>query len=379
MNTLGDPSVFWFLRLLLFSILIICGFFISKGDDKTFKRCLWFAIIAYALVEGLRWMRGTDYDSYLGMFRTGECEKPEPVFLLLVNIVHSLSIDPTAAFVFLSGMMMGCLGLVFKNFKTAAVWGLPLIYLMLGYNAENLVRQYMAISCLGVAYYFYYLDKRILMLLFLILAPCIHFTSLLGSAVFFLFAWKDFKPLNVWWFVGMYIAAYFLWNPEWLDPLGVILSTLNVDDSSAFSIYVINAENHFTEAGSLSLRDGLEIHRSIINIVLYFLTDLAIIIAGYHTCKNNQKYLLLYYFSIIGLLCQQLFGDIQVLMRFGYYFSWMLPILISIIAVSKDYGKQSFWRVVVLSLFFVRYAFYGVIDQIGKITMEEGCMFIWDK
>lgn len=379
MNVLGDPSVFWFLRLLLFGILIISGLIISKGDDKTFKRCLWLAIVAYALIEGLRWMRGTDYEAYFHMFSTGECEKPEPLFLLFVNIIHSLGINPTIAFIFTSGMLIGCLGLVFKNFKAAAVWGLPLIYLMLGYNAENLVRQYMAISCLGVAYYYYYLDKRKLMLLFLILAPCIHLTAIIGSAAFFLFAWKDFKPIKVWWFVGMYLAAYFLWNPELLEPLGVFLSMLDVDDSSVFSVYIINAETHFTEEGSISLRDGLEIHRSLINIVLYFLTDLAIIIAGYFTCKKNQKYLLIYYISFIGLLCQQVFGDIQVLMRFGYYFSWMLPILISIIAVNKDYGKQNFWRVVILALFFARYAFYGVIHQIGYITMEEGCMFIWDR
>lgn len=376
---LGDPSVFWFLRLLLFAILILCGFSFSRTKNKSVAVYMWIAIVAFALVEGLRWMRGTDYETYLYFFKTGDCNKDEPLFLTLVKLVNSLQINPTLVFVALSGLFMWGVGIIFKNYKYAAIWGLPLIYLMMGYNAENLVRQYMAISFLGFAYYYYCLDKNKGMLLCLAIAPFIHVSALLGSVAFLFFTWKNLKIVNVWIFVGIYLALYFIWDPEWLSQYALLLGTLDVDDSSAMSVYLDHAERHFTEEGSLSARDGIEIHHSLINRATYFLTDLAIIITGYFVCRDNQKLTLVYYFSFIGIVCQVMFGDIQILMRFGYYFSWLLPLLIALIAVYKKYGRFQLLRYVVLFLLFARYAFYGVIRQIGSITMEEGCMFIWDK
>lgn len=377
----GDPIVFWVLRLLLFAILFFCGLIISKSKNKSVAFYIWIAIIAFALVEGLRWMRGTDYENYYYIFKTGDCDKDEPLYLLFVKFVHSLGINTTVVFIFLSGLLMCGLGVIFKlrELRVAAIWGLPLIYLMLGYNAENLVRQYMAISFLGFAYYYYYLDKYKWMLLCLLIAPFIHVSSLLGVALFLILLWKKIGLLNVWIFVGIYLAAYFLWNPEWLSNFALALGALDVNDSSAMSVYLDHAEQHFTEEGSLSAMYGLDGRRSIINIVLYFFTDIAVIITGYFACRKNQKFLMIYYFAFMGILCQIVFGDIQVLMRFGYYFSWMLPILIAIVAVYKDYGKYEILKYVVWLLLFARYAFYGVIHQIGKITMEEGCMFIWDK
>lgn len=381
MNHLGDPTIFWILRLLLFGILFICGISISKTKKKSVAFYLWIAIIAFALVEGLRWMRGTDYENYYYIFKTGECDKDEPLYLLFVKFVHSLGINTTLVFVFLSGLLMAGLGIIFKikELRVAAIWGFPLIYLMLGYNAENLVRQYMAISFLGFALYFYFLDKYKWMLLFLLTAPLIHVSSLLGVVFFLFFTWKKIGLINVWIFVGVYLAAYFLWNPDWLSNVALALGALDVNDSSAMSVYIENADRHFTEEGSISAKEGLDTHRSIINIALYFVTDIALIIAGHFACRKNQKLVLVYYFSFIGILCQVLFGDIQVLMRFGYYFSWMLPLLISIIAVYNNYGKYELLKYVVWFLLIARYAFYGVIHQIGRITMEEGCMFIWDK
>lgn len=376
---MGDPFIFWTLRLFLFAVLFVCGVGISKGKKQTFVYCFFVAIVAFALVEGLRWMRGTDYENYLYNFRTGITYKDEPLYQLFVTVVYSLRLSPTFVFILLSGLLMTGIGINFKNYRKAAIWGLPLIYLMLGYQAENLVRQYFAISFLGFAYYFYCVDKYKSMLLCLLIAPFIHTSAVLGSLVFLLFTWKKIELVNISFFVGAYLVAYFIWNPEWLSDYALLLSGLNVDDSSAMSVYINHADHHFSTEGSLSAMEGIEVRRSRINIILYFLTDIAVIIVGYFACKKNQKLTLLYYFSFLGILFQVLFGDIQVLMRFGYLFSWMCPILIALVITFKDYGKYEILKFVLWFLIFARYAFYGIIHQIGKITMEEGCMFIWDK
>lgn len=382
MNVLGDPIVFWVLRLLLFAVLFFCGKSISKSKDKSFMSYLWIAILFFALIEGLRWMRGTDYENYMHHFERGVSQKSEPLYNIFISIIHSLSINPTIVFVFISGFLIYGLGINFRNFKVSAIWGLPLIYLLLGYQAENLVRQYLAISFLGLAYYNYYLDKYKGMLTCLAIAPLIHITGILGSFVFLLLVWKKIQLKRVWYvwgLVGVYLAAYFFWDPEWLSQLAFLVGSLNVEDSSQLSVYITNADYHFTEEGSISARAGIEVKQSFINVALYFLTDLAIIIAGFFACRKNEKYILLYLFSYLGILFQVLFGDIQVLMRFGYWFSWMCPFLIALIICFNDYGKYKLFRFAVLFLFFARYAYYGVILQIGRISMEEGCMFIWDK
>lgn len=375
----GDLTTFWFLRLLLFAILMTCGFCISTSKKKSFTPYLWAAIIAYALIEGLRWMRGTDYETYLYFFKTGICPKDELFFLCLVKLVSFYKIEPSLVFIFGSGLFIGGIGIIFKNLRFAALWGLPLIYLLHGYNAENLVRQYMAISFFGFAYYFYYIEKYKWMLLCLFIAPLIHISSLIGVLFFLLIIWKQIKLVNFWAYVAIYIAAFFLWNPEWLSNIAFLIGSLNLDNSENLSTYFYKADIWFTQEGSLSAKYGLVIHRSLINRVLYFLTDIAIIIVGYFACLKNQKLVLIYYFSFGGIVAQVIFGDIQVLMRFGYYFSWMLPILIALVIKFNDYGKYHYMRLLVLFLLFAKYGFYLLINCIGKMPMEEGCMFIWDK
>lgn len=343
---------------------------------------MWIAILFFALIEGLRWMRGTDYENYLIHFTRGVSQKSEPLYNIFISLIHSLSINPTIVFVFISGFLIYGLGINFKNFKASAIWGLPLIYLLLGYQAENLVRQYFAISFLGLAYYNYCRDKYKGMLICLAIVPLIHVTGILGSIVFLLFFWKKIHLKRVWYvwgLVGVYLAAYFLWDPEWLSQFSLFVGSLNLEDSSQLSVYIINSDQHFTEAGSISARAGIEVKRSVINIALYFLTDLAIIITGFFACRRNEKFSLLYLFSYLAILFEVVFGDIQVLMRFGYWFSWMCPFLIALIICFNDYGKYKLFRFIVLSLLFARYAYYGVLLQVGHISMEEGCMFIWDK
>lgn len=375
----GDLTIFWLLRLLLFAILMICGYCISTSKKKSFTPYFFVAIIAFALVEGLRWMRGTDYGNYYYFFKTGIASKDEPLFLFFIKFVSALKVDPTIVFIFLSGLLISGIGIIFKNLRIAALWGFPLIYLLLGYNAENLVRQYMAISFFGFAYYFYYIEKYKWMLLCLFLAPLIHVSSLLGIIFFLLFTWKRIKLLNVWFYVSIYFVAYLLWNPEWLYDLAIIVSALNLEESQNLYTYTNNADIWFTQEGSISARDNIVIHRSLINRVVYFLTDIVIIIVGYFACHKNQKLVVLYYFSFLGILAQVLFGDIQLLMRFGYYFSWMLPILIALVVKFNDYGRYQYMKLLVLSILFAKYGFYLLISRIGKMPMEEGCMFIWDK
>ena len=58
--SLGDPIVYWLLRILLLVTLLVCGWGISY-QEKIFKVYALVAGAAYSLIQGLRLERGQDY------------------------------------------------------------------------------------------------------------------------------------------------------------------------------------------------------------------------------------------------------------------------------------------------------------------------------
>ena len=65
-HTIGDPTIFWILRLVVFLSLLYSGYLISykDKDGKSFWKFSSIGISVYSLVEGLRWNRGIDYPHY---------------------------------------------------------------------------------------------------------------------------------------------------------------------------------------------------------------------------------------------------------------------------------------------------------------------------
>ena len=111
-SSTGNPKVYWFFYLLLLSILLFCGFRISKGGDFEFKKFAKVAIVSFGLIEGLRWLRGADYWHYYQdlatCFEDPVCTpEPELLYELWVNVFYFTGLHPTFGFIFYSGLLMG--------------------------------------------------------------------------------------------------------------------------------------------------------------------------------------------------------------------------------------------------------------------------------
>ena len=65
-NQLGDPFLFWVLRLVVLLSLFYSGYLITYKDknETHYWKYSSIGIIVYSLVEGLRWDRGVDYMHY---------------------------------------------------------------------------------------------------------------------------------------------------------------------------------------------------------------------------------------------------------------------------------------------------------------------------
>lgn len=166
-SSTGDPFVYWSFYVLLVLILTYCGWGISNDDEKQthFRKYAWIAGISYSLIEGLRWLRGADYYHYYmdldTNFKATVCTPdPEPIYEWWVNLFHMTGLHPSIAFIFYSALLIFGVLLIFKSYPKAALWGLPLFFLMTNSQTENIVRQTLATSFLIFAYVAYLNEKK---------------------------------------------------------------------------------------------------------------------------------------------------------------------------------------------------------------------------
>lgn len=377
----GNPIVYWILYLFLIGMLIFCGYRMGNSDRKSYKKFAWMAIITFSLIEGLRWLRGADYYNYYFFFERGKFPKMkevEPLFELLGSISSSLHIHPSIVFVLLSGLLIFSFVFICSQYKRAAIWCLPIMMIYLGESAENIVRQYAAISFMIIAYYYFIKNDNIKMWIFLICAPFIHLASFVGVVFFLLFSWKKMPFKYPLLFIGIYCFVYFFWNPDWLYEFSGFIGSLDIEleGYDEYNRYLRETDRVFTIEGSLS--GGAVKTLSLISVVVKFLSEIGIIFYGYKACANDKKLHLAYYFAFGGIIMIMISGDIQLLRRFGYYFNWMVPFVIGLIFYKVDFSKEQALKYVLMAIFLIRFGFYGVLRDLGTAPYA-GCGFIWDK
>ena len=387
-SSTGDPTVYWTFYVLLTLILTYCGWGISNDDEKQthFKKYAWIAGVSYSLVEGLRWLRGADYYHYYQDLATNFKDfwyctgDPEVIYKLWVNFFYSTGLPPTIAFILYSALLIFGVLLIFKLYPKAAMWGLPIFFLLTNSQTENIIRQTLATSFLIYAYIFYCEDKKKLMLLMLCIVPLIHTSGLYGVAVFLLLAFVRIPLKKPSFLVALFLFAYFIWKPEWFQGFADYLSTFDLGDDAKMQHYLSDSDRWFTNEGSMANVLGKGVQQlSIYYVVIKFLVSLFTIYIGFYVCKNDRKLQIVYYFSYVSLIIQTIAGDIELFIRFAHWTDLMTPILIGIclskITIYKEVAK---YKTVVYVIFAINFIFYGVIKSLGTMPYA-GCGFIWDK
>lgn len=385
-SSTGDPFVYWSFYVLLVLILTYCGWGISNDDEKQthFRKYAWIAGISYSLIEGLRWLRGADYYHYYmdldTNFKATVCTPdPEPIYELWVNVFHSTGLHPSIAFIIYSALLIYGVLLIFKRYPKAAVWGLPVFFLMTNSQTENIIRQTLASCFLIFAYVAYLDDKKKLMFAMLCVVPLIHSSGLYGVALFLFFTYVKIPLKQPWIFVALYLFAYYIWNPDWFQGFADYLSKLNLGDDVKGQSYLDNSDRWFTSEGSIAtvLGNGVA-QSSMLYITVKFLVNLFIVYFGFYACRNDRKLQTVYYFAYIALIIQTMAGDIELFTRFAHWTDLMAPILVSIVITKVNMSKNKQYKILVYTVFAINFIFYGLIRSLGFLPYA-GCGFIWDK
>lgn len=384
--TTGDPTIYWTLYVLLTLILTFCGWGISKDDEKQsqFNKYAWIAGISYSLIEGLRWLRGADYYHYYmdldTNFKATVCTPdPEPIYEWWVNLFHMTGLHPSIAFIIYSALLIFGVLLIFKSYPKAALWGLPLFFLITNSQTENIVRQTLATSFLIFAYVAYLTEKKKLMFAMLCVVPLIHSSGLYGVALFLVFTYVKVPLKQPWILVALFLFAYYFWNPDWFQGFADYLSKLNLGDDAKGQSYLDNSDRWFTSEGSIANVLGTGVAQlSMLYITVKFLVNLFIVYFGFYACRNDRKLQTVYYFAYIALIIQTIAGDIELFIRFSQWTNLLTPILVGVMFAKIKLPQVKNLQVVIYVVFAINYIFYGLIRSIGSLPYA-GCGFIWDK
>lgn len=382
----GDPAIYWTFYVLLTLILTFCGWGISKDDEKQsqFNKYAWIAGISYSLIEGLRWLRGADYYHYYmdldTNFKARVCTPdPEPLYEWWVNLFHMTGLHPSIAFIIYSALLIFGVLLIFKSYPKAALWGLPLFFLMTNSQTENIIRQTLATSFLIFAYVAYLNEKKKLMFAMLCVIPLIHSSGLFGVALFLIFTYIKVPLKQPWILVALFLFAYYFWNPDWFQGFADYLSKLNLGDDVKGQGYLDNTDRWFTSEGSITNVLGKKaVQLSMLYVSINFLVNLFIVLFGFYACKDDQKLQTVYYFAYIALIIQTIAGDIEIFTRFSNWTNLLTPILVGVMFAKIKLPQIKNLQVVIYIVFAINYIFYGLIRSIGSLPYA-GCGFIWDK
>lgn len=385
-SSIGSPTVLWTFRILLVIILAYSGYMMSVKDQKQSKFFFWFAVISFALIEGLRWMRGPDYSNYYDYFETGTTiaitnKATEPLFVLWIGLFNYLNLYPPIGFIIHSGLLIFSFALMMKNYNKAMSLALPLFFIILGSSAENIVRQYTATSFLMLAYYFYSCNKNYQVYICFLIAVLFHYSSLFVVLLFFLLQWKriPFKYPIV--YVALYLFLYATWDPSWLDGFSTWVqgASIIIGDVGSFQKYVDDSDFWMTSESSFSAIQGTAYSGTrIVFTTIKLVANSSIIYYGFRACKADAKLHVVFYFTFLALILLVMFGDILILFRFVLWLNWMLPFTVGLIWYKKDVFKFPAMKYVAFGAIFLHYVYYGFIYYIGS-TPLTGCGFIWDK
>lgn len=382
-NQLGDPFLFWVLRLVVLLSLFYSGYLITYKDknETHYWKYSSIGIIVYSLVEGLRWDRGVDYMHYYQDI-TGNLytNYSEIVYVWWTEFFKFTDLPYWTAFIFYSFLLIHGFYFLLKRFKKQAVWALPLFFIVTVASSENLIRQYLAVSMFEYALYFFLEKKYFKSVIFALLTIQTHnaVIILIAGALLVHYIHFDKTIKNGYLLIVIYLCFYYFWDPAFLSPLTTWLSSLNVGDASSMSSYLEDASFWFSDESSLSERLGYVSRvASFAATAVSLVTTCLIIKYGFDLTKKESCYRIFYWFSYLSYILYIFSnnGDFEMWSRLSVMFRFVSSIVIAGMITSLTLKKMERYMIYAFcGVYFLYNSFFSMWGQ-----SIFGCAFIWDR
>lgn len=334
-------------------------------------------IILYSLIEGLRYLRGTDYVVYAFVYN-GLIERNERLFTLLNNILHNLGVSFSFSFVVYSFIWIVCVLWFLKEYKSYLFILLPLFIIAHWYYSENFIRQYLAFSFNLISINYLISGKWKSFIVLTLISVCFHTIGLALGIIILIFTFVK-RPIPIYISLVIYVGAVFLASTNIFDYISTYINWgLNsLFANSSFAGYVENSDRWF---GVDAFRDKYT--KSFISTIGMRFFDVTLLILGYLTLNKKdspekQKWSVFYNYFVYGAITFQLVMNIEILRRFAFPFYCMWPIIFVYIFIHRNnlylkYGLKAKMLLGYLCLYIISY------HIIKNIFLSNAQMFIWD-
>lgn len=375
---IGDLLVYNILKTALLTLLFVYGISLYKLKKSKTVIFLIIAIIAFSLIEGLRWDRGPDYYNNYLLLTTNSymVAKSEPVFTFITTTLRDTLLLPYwGCFIFFSFFYIFSYTKVVGEFRKAAIWALPVMFLTTVDAHENLIRQFIGISFTLLAYYSHIKKYHIATFVLLICAILTHYSGAFAFVLFYIIA--ILKPENIIKkpiiLVAIYLVLFFFWDTSYLNPITNVLTKIDIGTDSMQG-YLDNADRWFTEEGSISALKGKGGIASLAKYFFTLVTNCTIIYWGYKTIKYDQRLRIPYWFTFIALIIHVIGGDIEIYDRFAWWLYPLMPIVLGAIWYIVPMNKKTKMALMFIIAFSYIYAFIMSFTTIPYY----GFAFVWD-
>lgn len=334
------------------------------------------AIAVYALNEGLRFGRGIDYNLYWQGYMDlakGWDTNQNIGFLLIEKVFLYFNLPFQVLVMFMS--MMFILGTLFlmKQYRSVAIYALPLWCIMSRSAVENMVRWYLAFSfiLIGLSYLIEKRDNYMKsFFLFSLLGSIIHYAILPIPIIYYLLSFRERPLLRPKFAVVIFILVALLFETSMMLPLVDLVNSI-ASLSDKFSGYGENAEFWLTNNASGSESAGLGISSTT--------TILFLLIFGYKYCQRaGFKYVLAYNLFTLGAIFYTIGTRIELVSRFDMVFYFFGAIVLACILKLALVDNNEFRKIVIAGSFIVILLInYGPF--VGPFrSSPELRMYVWD-
>lgn len=391
--------VYDFLNILLLWVMFYVGSLVAK--NKPYWQCCSWIIIAFTLVEGVRYGRGVDYMHYIDVYNY-DMEEEQVLFTSFNRFLKSLGISAEFAFMvyafpFITGAM-----LMLKPMRKYAKYIFPLFLMSIISMHEAFIRQVLAMSFVFV--YISVLNaeidalinkkikfKRLLLLVFLaFVAYSIH--SVTAIAIFVVTIVMVFikKPFPWIYTIPLLILGKFVISKSFdFSYLNSLLSFLG-SSSDKFAGYTENAdrwfsadamEDAYTRNGTIQFLETfgccalLYLGNKILtffqsNVYSSQMAKLQIVGTG-----NVRLFVTLFNVFVIGIIILETFYNLEIVRRVAHCWDifWFVPMSL-ILYYRKNKVFNTFDKFLMLGFTYWLWEYIRFL-----FVWNQTPLFIWDK
>lgn len=363
--------------IILLITLALCTVLTGISLSSVKKKYYWLnslpLIIVFTLIEGLRYLRGTDYLNYALLYKYhGEGLSIEIVYNTLQAFFYFLNLPYWGIFIVYALIWIIALLYLFKKNKKYILYGLP-IFILLGLgNFECFIRQNIAFAVIFIFLAFLFEHNYKKAFISAIIAFLTHSSSIIFIFYILVIYWisqrkKCVSPSIT---MGLYFLFTFILDSKTMGGISEIIKLIPVIDGTAISVYIENADRWFGADATNEIYA-----RSFTTKLGTLIFDILIIYWSYKNIRTekfkNIKIIFIYNLFSISLIILQAFFIYEIPRRFFNSFYMFASFLIANLFINHPSSKkESLSRYIIV--------IYLIVYFIKNILMTKNQLFIWD-